>query len=194
MTGQGATGSPDAPADTDARASARWLGVGLGVLVVAGVAAYLVRASRYHGNGFVEVIAWPTLFAAGGFLLQQVLAAARHGAGNQGHATDAAADTVAGTASKARSSRMPKEAKLQPRGLVVAGCLSVAYVALLAPVGFLVDSLALITLGPIACGQPLRRLPLLVVTGAALVGVLGEVVRISGVVPLPGGFLHIGMP
>lgn len=171
-------------------AAAGWLGVVFGFIVLLVVSAYLVRASRYHGSGFTEVVAWPTLFAALGFLVQQVVALAKR----RPLLTERTERSPAGPApgTDVEEPRAPK--RLQLRGLLVAACLAVGYVALLTSLGFVIDSVVMITAGPIACGQPLRRLPVLAGAGLALVGILAAVVRLSGVVPLPGGVFHIGVP
>lgn len=177
--------------------AAGWLGLVFALIVVVALSVYLVRAGRYHGSGFTEVVAWPTLAAALGFLVQQIIGVWKRMAllgetrsgGLVGHAPG---DHLRGE--EASRVVQPSRGGVQPKGFFVAACLAVGYVALLTSLGFVIDSLVLVALGPIACGQPLRRMPVVAVVGLVLVGVLAEVVRLSGVVPLPGGMFHIGVP
>lgn len=84
--------------------------------------------------------------------------------------------------------------KVQPVGLCITIVLVTLYIGLLSLLGFVVDSIIFIAVVPILLGQPVRKIALLLFVGSLLVVILGILVQLSGVIPLPVGILGIRIP
>lgn len=191
--------------------SSRWLGTFWALVVVVALSFYVLDLGSYPSavTLFPTIISLPTLGLAVAYLVKELVSLARLRVGASGQIRRPTRDSNE-SGIPADSALIPNEmnadskgmkilegesdpAKVRLTGLGLAVGLTVAYAVLFRVLGFAVDSVALIVVGPLVFGQPLRRAPILILVGVILVIILSILVHLSGVFPLPTGVFHIGV-
>lgn len=166
------------------------LGIALGVMASVAVLAYDFKALHYSANEslFPVAIGIPTLGLA---ILYVATESARAFRAKHARRDRSLADKDAGEFSEftERTGEIGRRRALAIGFAVIAG-----YVAFLTTLGFAIDSLLTIVGIPMLLGLPRRNVPYLLLTAVILVGGVEEILRLSGVVALPGGVFGAYLP
>lgn len=191
--------------------SARWLSVFWALLVVIALGFYVIDLGSYPSavTLFPKVISFPTLGLAVAYFIKELIAliSLRHrestlsgrsisGVNQSGSLGDGLLVPDESGVDLRDSKKLEGEtgsAGVNLTGIGIAVGIAIAYAILFRVLGFAIDSVALIVGGPLLIGQPLRRAPIFLAVGVILVIMMGVLVHLSGVFPLPTGVFHIGV-